>query len=145
MTFSTILRSAVVLAVLALSACSNPSGIYRGSTTQTVSSGGQTATTTIAGDYVTVFASTDPNQLVFEAGGELAYTATKNGDSLTFTGGQTKTITETAGMATTSLTSGTGTMTATSLTLNLTLTTSQTGNGQTVNSTVMVAFTGQKI
>ncbi|MBL8940032.1 MAG: hypothetical protein JNM69_36105 [Archangium sp.] len=144
MTLSTIFRSAVVLAVLALSACSNPVGVYRGSTTQTVSSGGQSSTKTITGDIVTVFASSDPNQLVFESTG-LALTATKNGDALTFAGGQTQSITETSGMSSTSLTSGTGSITSTSLTLNLTLTISQTGGGQTQNSTAMLAYTGQKI
>lgn len=144
MNLSTILRSAVVLAVLAFSACSNPVGIYRGSTTQTVSSGGTSSTKTITGDIVSVFASSDPNALVFESTG-LALTATKNGDALTFAGGQTQSITETGGMSSTSLTSGTGSITSTSLTLNLTLTISQTGNGQTQNSTAMLAYTGQKI
>ncbi|MBL8920856.1 MAG: hypothetical protein JNJ54_18480 [Myxococcaceae bacterium] len=140
----TLLRSAVVLAVLALSACSNPIGIYRGTTTQTLSAGGMTQTKTIAGDLVTVFASNDPNSLVFESTG-LAYTATKSGDALTFPGGQAQTITETNGMSSTTLTSGTGTLTTTSLTLNLLLTVSQTGGGQTQNTNATIAFTGQKI
>jgi hypothetical protein len=42
-------------------------------------------------------------------------------------------------------TSGTGTLTATSLTLNLVLTVSQTYGGQTQNSNVTLAFSGQKI
>lgn len=131
-------------AVLGLMACSNPTGVYRGTTTQTVTSGGQTSTTTLGGDTVIVFASADPNQVVFESGG-LAYTATKSGDVLTFQGGQAATRTESNGMSNTTLTSGTGTMTSTSLTLNLMLTISQTGNGQTVNSNATLAFTGAKI
>lgn len=144
MTLSTFLRSSVVLAGLALVGCSNPVGVYRGSTTQTISSGGMSSTKTLTGDIVSVFASSDPNSLVFEATG-LALTATKNGDALTFVGGQSASVTETSGMSTTSLTAGTGSLTATSLTLNLTLTISQTGGGQTSNSTAMVSFTGQKI
>jgi hypothetical protein len=131
-------------ALLGLVACSNPTGIYRGTSTQTATGNGQTATTTLSGDYVTVFASSDPNQLVFESGA-LAFTATKAGDALTFQGGQASTRTESNGMSSTTLTSGTGTMTATSLSLSLVLTVSQTGGGQTSNTNVTVSFTGQKI
>ncbi|MDP1915916.1 MAG: hypothetical protein Q8L14_06715 [Myxococcales bacterium] len=144
MNLSTAMRSMVVLAVFAFSACSNPVGIYRGSTTQTSSSGGTSSTRTVTGDIVTIFASNDPNSVVIESGG-LAFTATKNGDALTFAGGQAQTVTETNGMSSTTLTSGTGSLTTTSLTVNLTLTQSQTANGQTANGTVMLAFTGQKI
>ncbi len=119
-------------------------GVYRGTTTQTVSANGASSTTTLGGDTVLIFASSDPNSLVFESGG-LAYVATKSGDALNFAGGQTATRTESNGMSTTSLTSGTGTLTATSLTLNLVLTVSQTGGGQTQNSNVTLAFSGQKI
>lgn len=141
MNLSTAMRSMVVLAVLAFSACSNPVGIYRGSTTQTASAGGASSTRTVTGDIYTIFASSDPNAIVVEAGG-LAFTATKSGDSLTFPGGQAQNITETNGMSTTTLTSGTGTLTATSLTVNLTITQTQTG---AQNTTIMVAFNGQKI
>jgi|JI10StandDraft_1071094.scaffolds.fasta_scaffold39707_5 hypothetical protein len=144
MNLSTILRSAVVLAVLALSACSNPIGVYRGSTTSTTTGPGGSATRTVTGDLATIFASADPNSVVIEASG-LAFTATKNGDSLTFPGGQAQSVTETTGSSNTSLTSGTGTLTSTSLTMNLTLTFSQTQNGQTGNGTIMATFTGQKI
>ena len=144
MNLSTAMRSMMVLAVLVFSACSNPVGIYRGTTTQTVSANGASSTTTLGGDVIQVFASTDPNSLVFESGG-LAYTATKNGDALTFTGGQAATRTESNGMSSTTLTSGTGTLTTTSLTLNLVLTVSQTGGGTTQNSNVTLAFSGQKI
>ncbi len=134
----------VILTVLVFSACSNPMGVYRGSTTQTSSFGGMSSTRTVTGDIVTIFSSNDPNSVVIESGG-LAFTATKNGDALTFAGGQAQTITETNGMSSTTLTSGTGSLTATSLTVNLTLTQSQTSMGQTANGTVMLAFTGQKI
>lgn len=144
MNLSTILRSAVVLAVLALSACSNPVGIYRGSTTSTTTGPGGSSTRTVTGDLATVFASADPNSIVIETSG-LAFTATKSGDSLTFPGGQAQSVTEANGSSNTSLTSGTGTLTNTNLTLNLTLTYTQTQNGQTGNGTIMATFTGQKI
>jgi hypothetical protein len=144
MTLSQTVRVVVAVAAFALTACSNPVAVYRGSTTQTTSEGGQSVTKTITGDTVNVFASAEANTLVFESGG-LAYTATKNGDSFTFVGGQTQTVTETNGTSNTSLTSGTGTTSGNSLTLNLTLTYSQTGGGQTRNGTVMLQFTGQKI
>lgn len=144
MNLSAALRPVVVFAVFALSACSNPVGVYRGTTTQTITSGGQTQTTTLGGDIVTIFASADPNALVFESTG-LAYTATKSGDALTFPGGQASTRTEANGNSSTTLTSGTGTLTPTSLTLNLMLTISQTGGGQTQNSNATISFTGTKI
>lgn len=144
MNLSTAMRSMMVLAVLAFSACSNPVGIYRGTSTQTQSANGQTQTTTITGDTVAIFASADPNSIVIESGG-LAYTATKSGDSLTFQPGQAFSQTQSNGMSSTTLTSGTGTLTATSLTVNLVLTTSQTGGGQTQNTNVTLAFTGSKI
>lgn len=144
MNLSTILRSAVVLAVLAFSACSNPIGVYRGSTTTTTTGAGGTATRTVTGDLATIFASADPNSVVVEASG-LAFTATKNGDSLTFPGGQAQSVTEATGSSNTSLTSGTGTLTSTNLTMNLTLTYTQTQNGQSANGTIMATFTGQKI
>ena len=134
----------VVLAALVVSACSNPTGVYSGSTTSTVSSGGTSSTRTVTGDIVSVFASNDPNAIVVESSG-LAFKATKNSDALTFAGGQAQTVTETNGMSSTALTTGTGSLTTTSLTINLTLTQSQTSMGQTSNSTIMLAFTGQKI
>jgi hypothetical protein len=144
MNLTSAVRSMLVLAAFMLSACSNPVGIYRGSTTQTSNFGGTSSTRTVTGDLITLFASSDPNSIVVEAGG-LAFTATKSGDALTFAGGQTQSVMETSGMSTTTLTSGTGSLTATSLTINLTLTTSQTASGQTANGTVMVTFTGTKI
>lgn len=138
------MRSVVILAVLVLSACSNPVGVYRGTSTQTISANGQTETVTLGGAIVQVFASADPNALVFEVG-DLAFTATKTGDALSFPGGQAQTQTQSNGNSSTTLSSGTGTLTATSLTLNLVLTTSQTGNGQTVNQNIMASFTGTKI
>lgn len=138
------LRLVVVLVGIIASACSNPVGVYRGTTTQTVTGGGQTETTTLTGDIITVFSSVDPNQLVFEASG-LALTATRSGESLTFQGGQPSGRTQATGMSSTTVTSGTGSLTPTTLTINLMLSLSQTGNGQTSNSNATIAFTGQKI
>lgn len=137
-------RLAAVVAVAGLSACGGPTGVYRGTTSQTLASNGATQTKTITGDTVTIFPSQEGNQLVFESTG-LAFTATKNGDSLTFTGGQAYTVTESTGMSSTTLTSGTGSLSSTTLTLNMMLTISQTGGGQTQNSTATLAFTGQKL
>lgn len=137
-------RLAAVVAVVGLSACGGASGVYRGTTTQTITAGGSATTKTLSGDIVTIFNSAEANQLVFESSG-LAYTATRNGDTLTFQGGQTSSVMETNGNSSTSLTSGTGSITATSLTLNLTLTISQTGGGNTTNATATLAFTGQKL
>lgn len=111
---------------------------------QTFAANGASSTTTITGDIVSIFASAEANALVFEAGG-VAYTATRSGESLTFPSGQSVTVTETNGMSSRQLTSGSGTLTATSLTLNLSLLQNQTAQGQTTNVNVTVAFNGQKI
>ncbi len=137
-------RLAAVVAVIGLSACGGPAGVYRGTTTQTITSGGTATTKTLSGDIVTIFNSAEANQLVFESTG-LAYTATRSGDTLTFQSGQTSSVMETNGNSSTSLTSGTGTLSASALSINLTLTISQTGGGNTTNATATLAFTGQKL
>lgn len=130
--------------VLAMSGCGAPTGVYRGTVTQTNSANGASTTSTTTGTTVNVFASVDPAQIVFDLG-SYGYTAQKTGDNLTFQGGQVVSSTFDNGMSTTTLTSGSGTLTGNTLTLSLTLTGSSTSNGQTQNTTSMVSFTGTKI
>lgn len=142
---SNLIRFAAVSAVFALVGCSPPpTGVYKGSVTGTVTFNGKSETLNQTGSHVLLFAGDEPNTVIVESG-EYAFLAKREGDSLMFEGGQTATMTTSAGTQTETLVSGTGTLGEDSLSLNWTLSTTKNSNGQNITISTNVNFTGSQL
>jgi hypothetical protein len=132
----------MALALVQLACGPGPEGIFRGTTTQTFV-GATPAITT--GDLVFMSPSVQPGQVVIEAIG-LGFTATLQGQTLTFQPNQAATLTDARGSSSTTLTMGTGTLNGNQLSLNLSVATSQMApGGMPMPSSYTLTFTGERL
>jgi hypothetical protein len=133
---------AAVLAV-GLTACGpGVARVYKGTTSATAISGGQSESSTINGAVVSVYPGYDGDWLFDVVSG--AFTAKLAGTMLTFDPGQMISQTGSFGTDSRQLSTGTGTMTNEQLTLNITGTATRTGPGTNETGTFTVSFSGNR-
>jgi hypothetical protein len=136
-------RLLAVVAAVSVCACGpGVEGVFRGTTTQTPMGGAPFVST---GDLVFLSPSVQPGQVVVEVNG-LGFTATQQGQALTFQANQAATRTEPGGSSSTTLTMGTGTLNGNQLSLNLSLATSQMATGgMAMPGAFTLTFTGERL